>query len=352
MAQKSAYVDALIQEIDLRASYLTDRAVGSVYFGGGTPSLLSGEELDRIMSALHRRFVITSGAEVTLEANPDDIKEATLSFWKKNGINRLSIGVQSFRDTDLRRMNRAHTSAEATGAIAMAQDFGLSNISADLMYGLPDLDDDAWTMNIHTLVSMGVQHISSYALTIEPKTALAHFVASGKEKPLSDAATERQFHYLRGYLQEQGFKHYEISNFGKEGYFAVHNSGYWRGMMYLGLGASAHSYNGESRQWNIAQNAAYIKGLQEGTPVFEQEILTESMRMHECIMISLRTQWGLSLNKFGAQFGEEALHQLRAVSGTLMHSGQLEEHDGHLHIPRSYWFIADSIIASLFFDIA
>lgn len=351
MQHKSDYVEALLQEIRLRHSYTGNRVIGSIYFGGGTPSLLSESELGKIMSALHNQFSVASDAEITLEANPDDIDQSILNAWKKNGINRLSIGVQSFRDADLQRMNRAHTSKQAGAAIMLAQDSGLENLSADLIYGLPQLDDDAWMLNMRTLVSLGVQHISSYALTIEPKTALAHFIATGKEEALSDQETERQFHYLRGYLQEQGFTHYEISNFARAGHMAVHNSGYWRGMHYAGLGAAAHSYNGTNRQWNVANNAQYIRGIQENNPVVEVEELSVSMRMHEMIMISLRTQWGLSLSRFSEQFGEAALKQLLAAASPLIASGNLIEEDGHLHIPRSYWFIADSLIAELFFDI-
>lgn len=351
MQHKSAYVEALLQEIRLRPAYTGNRVIGSIYFGGGTPSLLSESELGEIMSALHNQFSVATDAEITLEANPDDIDQSILTGWKKNGINRLSIGVQSFRDADLQRMNRAHTSAQAGTAIRLAQDSGLENISADLIYGLPQLDDDAWMLNMRTLVSLGVQHISSYALTIEPKTALAHFIATGKEQALSDQETERQFHYLRGYLQEQEYTHYEISNFAKAGHMAVHNNGYWRGMHYLGLGAAAHSYNGTNRQWNVANNAQYIRGIQENNPVVEVEELSVSMRMHEMIMISLRTQWGLSVSRFSEQFGEAALKQLLAAASPLMASGNLIEQDGHLHIPRSYWFIADSLIAELFFDI-
>lgn len=349
--QKPAYVEALLKEIALRSDYAGGRRIGSVYFGGGTPSLLDADELQRIMQALHTHYPIDSTAEITLEANPDDIHADAVRVWKEAGINRLSIGIQSFRDADLKRMNRTHSGAEALASISMAQAGGITNISGDLIYGLPELDDAAWLANIDMMVGAGVQHISCYALTIEPKTALAHFIASGKEQAPDDVQTERQFHLMRTRLLAHGFIHYEISNFCLPRYQAAHNSGYWRGMYYIGLGASAHGYNGKTRQWNFPNNPQYIRAITTNTPSFEIEYLNTSMQMHELIMVSLRTAQGLDLEAFTSRFGSEARQQLLDAAAPLIQEGVVYVADAYLHIDTAHWFIADSIIAHLFFDV-
>lgn len=272
---KTAYVSALLQEIRFRAGYIEGKNVRSIYFGGGTPSILSADELNVILSTIRANFQISEDAEVTLEANPEDIHADSMQAWKQAGVNRLSIGIQSFRSADLQWMNRNHDGDQASDAIDIAIAGGIDNISADLIYGIPGLSDVDWEINIHTLLQKKVQHISAYALTVEPKTALAHFVAKGTAAAPDEGQSERQFFYLREQLLAAGFEHYEISNFARDGKIAMHNSGYWMGFHYLGVGASAHSFNGNSRQWNIASNALYIKALENGGAYYETEILSE-----------------------------------------------------------------------------
>lgn len=349
LQRKPELVHALLQEIGQRRDYLQGKPIRSVYFGGGTPSLLSDAELRSLMDGLHRHFTILPEAEITLEANPEDITTAAVHHWISAGINRLSIGIQSFSDPLLQWMNRNHSGQDAETCILKAQDAGIHNLSADLIYGIPGLTDGQWEEDSWRLVELEVPHISAYALTVEPKTALAHQISTGKVSQTDDAQGARQFHLLRGWLQQSGYAHYEISNYARDGRMAVHNTGYWLGQEYLGLGPSAHSFNGHSRQWNIANNARYIALVEQGGGYTEREELDPYTRMNERIMTSLRTMWGLDLDQFGAAFGEAYLHQLLKEAESLIAGGQVEVRGSRMHVLAAYMFTADSVISQLFF---
>ncbi|MEM1220964.1 MAG: radical SAM family heme chaperone HemW, partial [Bacteroidota bacterium] len=261
LRKKTEMVEALLREIDLRHDYLSDRQLRSIYLGGGTPSLLTGSELEQLFERIDQYFTIAPDAEITLEANPDDLSREYLSALAKSPVNRLSIGVQSFFAEDLAFMNRAHTAEEADRCIRLAQDAGFSNMSIDLIYGSPTTPLEHWIQNLEKSIALGVPHLSTYALTVEPKTALEHFVAKGKVPAPKDEHMEEQFMAMLDRLEAAGYEHYEISNWAKPGHYAVHNTSYWQGIPYLGIGPSAHSYDGQSRQWTIANNARYMAGL-------------------------------------------------------------------------------------------
>lgn len=296
-------VKAICNEIDLRYQYLAETELESIYFGGGTPSLLSNFHLMQIFETIQKHFTITKGAEITLEANPDDLTEEKLKALKLTPINRLSIGVQSFFDNDLKWMNRAHNSNQAIKAISFAKQIGFHNITIDLIYGTPGLSNKNWLKNIETAIELKVNHISSYALTVEPKTTLHSFIKKGKYKQTNDEQAAEQFEILVNTLTENGFIHYEISNFGKAGFLAKHNSNYWKGKHYLGIGPSAHSFNTSSRSWNISNNANYIKSIMDLKPLISEEILSANDQINEYIMTGLRTIWGCDLNYISNQFG-------------------------------------------------
>lgn len=309
-------IDAIIKEIDFRHDYLLKEPLSSIYFGGGTPSLLDENDLEKIFEKIHQHFSITTDAEITLEANPDDINSKNLKTWAKTGINRLSIGVQSFADEDLLYMNRAHNAKEAKICIQMAQDAGFSKLTVDLIYGSPTTSDITWQKNVNTLFELKIPHLSCYALTIEPKTALEYKVRKQKSPPVDEEQSARQYELLMDWMKENNYIHYETSNFAKEGFFAKHNSSYWLGASYLGLGPSAHSYNGFSRQWNVANNAHYIKIIKNintnttsNTKIeslYEKEVLSKQDQYNELIMTGLRTIWGIDSTripvKYRAQF--------------------------------------------------
>jgi len=284
-------------ELLARKNELGNEAIDSIYFGGGTPSLLTKDELTDFMELIHREFTVVSSAEITLEANPDDISAEHCAGWRSAGINRLSIGLQSFREDDLTWMNRSHTALEAENCVAIAQDAGFSNISIDLIYGLPDLSLDQWESHINRVLDMGIQHISAYCLTVEQKTALHTLVQAGKLRPGGENDQSHQFLVLTDTLTARGFHHYEISNFGLPGMEAVHNGNYWKGVPYLGIGPSAHSFNGIERRWNVANNAKYMSGLETNGAWFETELLTPKDRWNELLMTGLRTSWGVNLQQ-------------------------------------------------------
>ena len=292
-------IDTICLEIEQRADYLVSKELSSIYFGGGTPSLLTEAELNQILDTIQGRFTLADSYEITLEANPDDIDLERLHFWKKAGINRLSIGLQSFKESDLQWMNRAHSVNEALQCVSLARKSGITNISVDLIYGLPHLSMEEWKQHIETVLAMDVQHISAYCLTIEEKTALHHLVESKKIVPAGEDDQSEQFIYLIDRLKAAGFNHYEISNFGLPGFEAVHNSSYWKGAQYLGVGPSAHSFDGKSRQWNVANNTLYIKNLASGT-YFELEELSPKDRWNELLLIGLRTSYGVNLEQLFA----------------------------------------------------
>ncbi len=307
---KEEMILALQKEVALRAQYLTDKTIRSIYFGGGTPSLLTAEEIEHLIGNVAKHFEIANDAEITLEANPDDLDKAKVQALRHTPINRFSIGIQSFYEEDLRWMNRAHHASEAEASIKRVQDAGFENITADLIYGYPLLTNAKWQSNMEKLLTFNIPHISSYAMTVEQKTALAHFIRIGKTAPMQEPQSAEQMNMLIDTLTENGFAHYEISNFAKNEQYAKHNTAYWQGRHYLGIGPSAHSFNGKSRSWNIANNIRYMEGIAIGKPVFETENLSREDQFNEYIMTSLRTMWGIDLEKIVRDFGTDSKQYL------------------------------------------
>jgi oxygen-independent coproporphyrinogen III oxidase len=349
LASKNDLISALLKEIGLQQQYLQHEIIETIYFGGGTPSLLTNDELSSILSELNRSFKISAGAEITLEANPDDITAEKLREWKFLGINRLSIGVQSFFDEDLEWMNRSHNAAQSFDSITNAFAEGFNNITIDLIYGTSTLTDINWKKNIDKAIELNVPHLSCYALTVEAKTALAKMIAQKKIKDVDQSDQSRQFLLLMNWLKEAGYEHYEISNFAKPGHRSRHNSSYWQGKKYLGLGPSAHSYNGVSRQWNVSNNALYIGSLKKNELSFEKEELTRIQKLNEYIMTSLRTTEGCDLNFITNEFGEDATGQL-IRSGKIYLERSLLNIDSKIVLTDEGKLFADGIAADLFFE--
>lgn len=341
-------VNCILQEMEYQRQYLAGETVETIYFGGGTPSLLSETQLEKLLNRLHALYPITAEAEITLEANPDDLSADRLKSLKAAGINRLSIGVQSFREEDLRWMNRAHDSQQAINCITQAQEAGFKNITIDLIYGGPTLSDEAWEANVKRAIALGIPHLSCYALTVEPGTALDHFIAKKKMEPTDPDKAALHFELLMQWLKEAGYEHYEISNFALPGWHSRHNSSYWQGKHYLGLGPSAHSFNGHSRQWNIANNALYMKSIQAGTVPFEIESLTTSMQFNEYIMTTLRTSAGCNLEWVAEKFGKDRVLHLLAHSQPFIAAGKMERAGEALRLTTAGRLFADGIAGELF----
>lgn len=345
---KEQFIQALLQEIDLRQAYLKAQTIDTLYLGGGTPSLLHKEELTAILRQLKQYFSFSSNFEFTLEANPDDISETLLEDWQHVGINRLSIGIQSFRDEDLQWMNRAHTAKEARQAIEWSQAAGFNNITIDLIYGTPGLNNVAWKDNLQQAFDLNVPHLSAYNLTVEPNTALANFVNKGKAQAPGEGQSAEQFEILMHETANAGFEHYEISNFAQPGYYSKHNSSYWQGKHYLGLGPSAHSYNGTARQWNIANNMQYIKALEAGKLPQEEEVLSPTDQYNELLLTSLRTHWGLDLNQVEHQFGVNTKNTLAKQLQPFIAKGWIEQVDTTVRLTHEGKLLADHITSELF----
>lgn len=340
-------VQAIGKEMLLRRDYLNE-TVETVYLGGGTPSLLSVTDLEQLLSPLYQQYTVSANAEITLESNPDDITAANLAAWRKLGINRLSIGIQSFFAQDLQWMNRAHTVQQSIQSIQLAQAEGFHNITIDLIYGTPGLTDENWEQNIDTALSLQVPHLSCYALTVEPRTALDKMIHTGKLPDVDPEQQARQFSILTQKTTMAGMEHYEISNFALPGFRSRHNSSYWQGKNYLGLGPSAHSFNGQSRQWNVSNNSLYLAALAKEELPFEVEILTEMQQMNEYIMTGLRTIEGVSLTKVAEQWGEEKAATLQKSAEKYIRSGQARIHNHYLQLEPAGKFFADGIAADLF----
>ncbi len=302
---KNELVAGLCSELFLRKNYLKDALVETIYFGGGTPSLLAADELQMLIYEVTQHYNVSKDAEITLEANPDDLNPQKVKELRQTDINRFSIGIQSFFEEDLKWMNRAHTSSEAQSSVKRVQDAGFENITIDLIYGYPLLADEKWLSNIQQAIELQIAHISSYAMTVEPSTALASFISKGKQVPMNETQSSEQLLTLIEQLKNAGFEHYEISNFAKPNRYSQHNSNYWKGVSYLGIGPSAHSFNGETRQWNTANNARYIESITKKIIPAEIEILTIANKINEYIMTSLRTSLGMDLNKISKLFGPD-----------------------------------------------
>ncbi len=341
-------IAAIRTEAGLRRSYLSEK-VETIYFGGGTPSLSTKYEVQSMIDTLRELFEVDEDAEITLEANPDDITEENLQAWKEAGINRLSIGIQSFFENDLQWMNRAHNAEQALGCIKLAQKYGFTNITIDLIYGGPYLKDENWEYNIDTALSLNVPHLSCYALTVEPKTALAKMIETHRSENVDADKQARHFELLTQKLSAAGFEHYEISNFALPGFRSRHNSSYWQGKPYLGLGPSAHSFNGKSRQWNVANNALYLAGIEQNKIPFEEEVLTETQQLNEYIMTGLRTIEGISLTKIRIDWGEERTALLLVAAQKHIQRGYLLQVGDVLQLTAEGKFLADGIAADLFF---
>jgi oxygen-independent coproporphyrinogen III oxidase len=344
------FTAALLKEIELRTSYLDRATVDTIYFGGGTPSLLPDSAIGEILETLFNHFTVSSNPEITLEANPDDMHRDRLKAWRKSGINRLSIGVQSFLKEDLIWMNRVHDASQAVLAIKNAKLAGFDNFSLDLIYGLPALTDEKWVKNLRTAIELEPGHLSCYALTVEPKTALFNMI---RMKKAEDVLPEKQAsQFLTGIheLESAGYEHYEISSFAKPGRRSRHNSSYWKSEKYLGLGPSAHSFNGISRQWNISNNALYIKSLSAGLLNAESEDLKPRDVLNEYIMTSLRTMEGLDLQYVVELFGEEKGARLETQAGRYIRMEQMERTNEKLVLTKKGKLFADGIAAALFFD--
>lgn len=345
---RNEFIDALLKEIALTDVFTRDPDIESIYFGGGTPSLLLPEELAMIFEALSKKFTMPAQGEITLEANPDDISIAKLAAWRNLGINRLSIGVQSFFDEDLRWMNRAHDAQQSLDSIRYAQDKGFENITIDLIYGLPELSDTRWAKNVEQVVDLHIPHISCYALTVEPRTALYSLIRKKKLRDTDAGQQVRQSTYLMNRLGAAGYEHYEISNFALPGKRSIHNSAYWLGKAYYGFGPSAHSFNGtDTRSWNIANNALYIQSLRDGTIPSEKEILTTTQRLNEYIMTALRRIEGIDLEYIGKTYGEEFVEHLLQSSQPFLQDKLLLENN-RLSLTQLGKHFADGIASDLF----
>lgn len=347
MKNKEAMVSALAQEIQLRNSESDDEVIETIYFGGGTPSVLSSEAINFLIETVFENYKVAENPEITIEANPDDLSEERIIALSNSKINRLSIGIQSFFEDDLQMMNRAHNSFEAKKSLAFATQY-FDNISVDLIYGIPGMSNEKWQQNIEAALSFGIPHISSYALTVEPKTALKKLIQTGKIAEPQDDVAQQHFQILVETLEKNGFIHYELSNFGKENYFSKNNSAYWLGKKYIGIGPSAHSYNGISRSWNVSNNSIYLKSLAENMLPNESEILSLTDRYNEYIMTGLRTIWGVSLERIESEFGARFLDYLMQQSKKFMDDGLLSVEDKILKTTPRGKFLADGIASDLF----
>jgi oxygen-independent coproporphyrinogen-3 oxidase len=353
LKKKDDLVKALVKELQIRKVEFENQTVETIYFGGGTPSLLAIDDLRLLIDEVYKNYSVGANPEITLEANPDDLmsvraqSRTIFEDYVAIGINRLSIGIQSFFEADLKLMNRAHNSKEAKACIEEASNY-FDNISLDLIYGIPNASNEQWLENIEIALSYNIPHISSYALTVEPKTALASFIEKGVMNPVDEAQAEAQFHILLDKLKEANFVHYELSNFGKEGFFSKNNSAYWQGKNYLGIGPSAHSFNGKQRSWNVRNNSKYIAALNKNELPNEIETLTINDRYNEYVMTGLRTSWGVSLSKIETEFGLRYKDYLLEHSKKYIQEQLLSIDQDTLLITKKGKFLSDGIASELF----
>ncbi|MDG1260179.1 MAG: radical SAM family heme chaperone HemW [Flavobacteriales bacterium] len=341
-------VGSMLQEIEQRADELKGQTVTTIYFGGGTPSILSTQHLDELLVKMRRSFTLAEAVEVTLEANPDDLNSTQLNDWKDIGINRLSIGLQSFHDSDLKWMNRAHNQVEALNAVWAARDAGFHNLTIDLIYGLPTWKGNEWEQNLLELGKLDVPHFSAYILTVEDKTALGASVAKGKEKIVSDVRIEQQYEQLTAFAKANGYNHYEVSNFSKPGHSSQHNSNYWNRVAYIGIGPGAHSFDGSKRAWNIANNPRYIKAIKDGSPFSEEENLSRFDQYNEYIMTRLRTASGIDLVGCKSLFGLRPDEVEPLLWKDLVKEGKLEMVNDRYRVTEKAWLVSDRIASDLF----
>lgn len=350
LQSRQAVLQAMLGELEARKDYLQGETIHSIYFGGGTPSLLSVEELQQFLNECARHFHLSPDAEYTLEANPDDLDLEKVKQLRSAGFNRLSIGMQSFYDEDLLYMNRSHTAAHAEQCIQLARDGGFTNFSIDLIFGYPLLSDAKWAHTVEKVIAHAVPHISCYAMTVEPRTALASFIQSKKVPPMDAAQSAAQFEYLMEELRNAGYLHYEISNYCLPGQRAIHNSNYWKGIPYLGIGPSAHSFDGNSRQWNVANNALYLRAIEQGEGLYEQEILSRVQKTNETIMTSLRTMEGLPFAVVESQMEAEAYQTWKVMVHDYAAKGLLRIEADIAVLTDEGKLLADAIAAELFLE--
>ena len=347
MKKKDEMVLALAKELQMRKSEFKNEPVETIYFGGGTPSVLTSEEINFLIKEVHKNYKVSENPEITLEANPDDLSTERIIELSKCPINRLSIGIQSFFEDDLQMMNRAHNAEEAKKCLEEATKY-FDNISLDLIYGIPGMSNEKWKRNIETALSFGILHISSYALTVEPKTALNKLIQTGKVAAPKDEVAQEHFVILVDTLEKNGFIQYELSNFGKENYFSKNNSAYWLGKKYMGIGPSAHSYDGISRSWNVSNNLIYLKSIQENKLPNETEILSKTDRYNEYIMTGLRTIWGVSLDRIESEFGREYLDYLNKQVQKFLADDLVAIENNILKPTKKGKFLTDGIASDLF----
>lgn len=341
-------IDAITDEVNLRKSFVSKETIESVYFGGGTPSLMKEHHLQKIMDAVFTHFSVADNAEITLEANPDDISREQLQSFKKNSINRLSMGVQTFNDSELQYLNRTHDAVKALKSIEMSRKAGFENLTIDLIYGLPNSTPESWNKNLEIIRNLDIPHISCYALTVEPNTAFEYFIRHGKLNPPAEELFLNQFEALIDFANTNDYEHYEISNFCRDALYAKHNTSYWFGKPYLGLGPSAHSYNRTSRVWNIAHLKKYIEGIKCENPVIEKENLTENQRFNEFIMTHMRTQWGVRFSELRSGFSKAQADHFLSKLKKYKDSDLMNISEEQVSLTRKGIFISDSIIADFF----
>lgn len=340
-------ISSLIKELEIRKDELKNEVVETIYFGGGTPSVLSVSEIETLLAAVKANYNVSANPEITLEANPDDLSEEKIIALAQTSINRLSIGIQSFFEKDLQLMHRAHSAIEAKKCLQIAVQY-FKNISVDLIYGIPDCTNEQWKENIQTVLDYGIPHISCYALTVEPKTPLESLIKKGVIKNVEEQKAQEQFYILKNMLKDSNFVHYELSNFGKENFFSKNNTAYWLGKSYLGIGPSAHSFNGIQRSWNVKNNAIYCASIANNILPIEIETLTKTDSYNEYVMTGLRTVWGVSLHKIKEDFGENYLKYVQKQAKKYIHQELLYIENGILKTTLKGQFLSDGIATDLF----
>lgn len=345
---KNEIIESLVLEIELRKNYLINETIETIYFGGGTPSILEVADIEKILNAISKNFKLADEIELTLEANPDDLQKEKVKLFAQLGVNRLSIGVQSFFDEDLVYMNRTHNGMEAETCIHNALESGIDNLSIDLIFGFPILTDEKWQQNIEKVLSFNTAHLSCYAMTVEPNTALNSFVQNKKSLPMDAEQSARQYVYLMNKLHEKGYEHYEISNYALPTKRAKHNSSYWKGSSYLGIGPSAHSFNGTSRQWNVANNSKYIKGIKNNNPSMEIEILSSNQILNEKIMIGLRTIEGLDYHSILKNLTTQQKQEFETTKNNFINQNLLTDFNSILTLTQEGKLLADHIASEFF----
>jgi oxygen-independent coproporphyrinogen-3 oxidase len=342
--QTDTFISTLEKETVLRKSYISQEKVKTIYFGGGTPSVLTEKQLSAVFKFLHEFFSVVPDAEITFEANPDDLTKEYLQMLKNTGINRLSIGIQSFQNEHLKKMNRRHNTEQAIKSIEIAASVGFSNLSADLIYGLPGLTLQEWESSLQQIFRLPVVHLSAYHLTYHQGTPFYTWLKKGTLRELSENESIEQFNLLIDEAEKAGFEQYEISNFARNEQYSKHNSAYWSGEKYLGLGPSAHSFNGDSRRWNIAHLDRYIHGIENNTTWFEEEILSENDRFNEYILTRLRTKWGISVQEIAKRFGLKYARLVEKEAAKYLLSGKMKEQNGIFTLTRKGLFVSDDLM--------